>query len=430
MGIDGFHKWIETSYPEVYHDINKTKEIYHHLYIDLNYLLHLCHYNSNDEVHLINKMSVVILDICTRVQPVISLNLYCDGTAPFAKMVLQRERRCKNIKSYDDIFKTSLNFTPGTYFIKQIPQKLSKVIKIIKNQFNIAVNIDSIDAGEAEIKIKNKLLEYYNANNKHKHLLFTNDADVVLILCSSKSYEKSYILLNDKVLSINKLINTHFDKLKIKDRNNLDFAFLNMFLGNDYLPKINQISPNKLWEAYKLNICEDNNCLINVEKENLVNKFNINKKVLIGILNDCISKIGKTKIIKNNGVYNNNLYDNYFDGVLWTFDMYNIGICNNYNYICTTSKPIDILNLILYLESKQDINHFKYIKNDPIPSILCGILLLPEDAQELIDRKYSQFMLQDEVKKIYKEDFEISIEYINNILKKFKTYEESIIFET
>ncbi len=430
MGIDGFHKWIETTYPEVYHDINTTKEVYHHLYIDLNYLLHLCHYNSNNEVHLINKMSVTILDICTRVQPVISLNLYCDGTAPFAKMILQRERRCKNIQISDDIFKTSLNFTPGTYFIKEIPNKLSKVIKIIKNQFNIKVNIDSIDAGEAEIKIKSKLLDYYNINNNHKHMLVTNDADVVLILCSSKSYNRSYILLRDKVLSITKLINSHFDKLKIKDKNNLDFVFVNMFLGNDYLPKINQLSPAKLWEAYKLNISDENRCLINIDNSSGINKFNINKKLLVGILNDCVSKIGKTKIIKNNELYNNNKYDNYFDGVLWTLDMYNIGVCNNYNYICNTTKPIDILNLILYLESKQDINNFKYVINPPIPSILCGILLLPHDAQELIDRRYISFMSEDEIKKIYDSKFEISIEYMNNILKKFITYEKSIDTQT
>ena len=120
MGIGGFNAWIEKDYSDAYTNIVTSKEIYHHLYIDLNYLLHLCHYNSNDTVHLLNKMSMIIVDTCTKVQPVKSLNLYCDGTAPLAKMVIQRERRCQNIKISDDIFKTSLNFTPGTQFIEEL----------------------------------------------------------------------------------------------------------------------------------------------------------------------------------------------------------------------------------------------------------------------------------------------------------------------
>jgi len=159
MGIDGFHKWLYSEYEEVYYNLNNTKNIFHHLYIDLNYLLHLCHYNSNDETHLINKMSLVIMDICGKVCPVISVNLFCDGTAPFAKMVLQRERRNKNQIKDEDVFKTSLNFTPGTKFIKTISIKLEKCIHIIKTYFNIKVNIDSIAPGEAEIKIKNKLIQ-------------------------------------------------------------------------------------------------------------------------------------------------------------------------------------------------------------------------------------------------------------------------------
>ncbi len=76
MGIDGFHNWIEKEYPEAYVDIKTDKTVYHHAYIDLNYLLHLCHYNSVDETHLINKMSLLILDICAKIQPAISLNLF------------------------------------------------------------------------------------------------------------------------------------------------------------------------------------------------------------------------------------------------------------------------------------------------------------------------------------------------------------------
>ncbi len=417
MGIDGFHNWIEKEYPAAYVNINSDTKTYHHAYIDLNYLLHLCHYNSNDETHLINKMSLLILDICSKIQPAISLNLFCDGTAPFAKMVLQRERRCKNIKISDDIFKTSLNFTPGTKFIKTISQRLDKIVQIIKNQFAIDVNIDSIEAGEAEIKIKDKLLKYYSENKKHNHILVTNDADVVLILCSDESYKNSYILLKENVLSMKQLLKTHFQKYNpLNTENNLDFVFLSLLLGNDYIPKVNQISPAKIWEAYNLNI-DKHKYLIKLNDK----KFDLNKDFLLDILTDCIAKIGRNKTIKNNIPFNKNIYDNYFNGILWTMEMYNLGKCVDYNYICNTTKPIDILNLALYI-SDLNMNKFLKDKSDPIPSELCGILLLPEGAKELIDDKYTDFMNDTEVKVIYNDDFKISIKYLKKIVKKFNDY--------
>lgn len=420
MGIDGFHKWIEKSYPDAYTNINSDK-IYHHMYIDLNYLLHLCHYNSNDEIHLINKMSMIILDMCAKIQPVISLNLFCDGTAPFAKMVLQRERRCKNIKINDDIFKTSLNFTPGTQFIKEMPKKLEKSINIIKTQFNITVNIDSIEPGEAEIKIKNKLISHYKENNNHTHLLVTNDADVVLILSSDEIYKKANILLYDKILSIDKMLEEHFNKYSLKNKiNNLDFVFLSLFLGNDYIPKILEISPAKIWNAYKLNI-DNYDYLIKKDKT-----FDINKQFLIDILNDCIGMIGKIKIKKNYYKFKKEIYQNYFEGILWTIDMYKEGLCCNYNYICNYQKPINILDFILYIDDLDNINNY-IIKNIiPIPSILCGILLLPKDAQELIDNKYIKFM--DQIKEIYESEFKITINFMDEIVKKFNLFEKNISF--
>lgn len=426
MGIDGFHKWISSEYDDIYYDINDTNKVFHHLYIDLNYLLHLCHYNSNDETHLINKMSVVIMDICSKVCPVISLNLFCDGTAPFAKMVLQRERRNKNQNQNDDIFKTSLNFTPGTNFIKDMSIKLEKCIKTIRTYFNIKVNIDSIAPGEAEIKIKNKLIQNYNRNKDHSHLLVTNDADVVLILASDETYIKTNILLNNKVLPINELLIKHFNKYNptFNKVNNLDFVLLSILLGNDYVPKIGELSPKKIWDSYQQNV-DKYKYILKINKENDI-KFEFNKDFLIDILNDCVGKIGKTKILKNNKLYCNELYKNYFDGILWTLTMYNLGRCYNYDYICNYNKPIDILNLILYLYD-YDIKNFKFIETKPIPSVLCGILLLPENAsKELIDKKYKKFIENKSIKKIYQTDFKITVEFIKNIQIKFEEFGETL----
>ncbi len=424
MGINGFHKWLAAEY-DAYYSIRDTKNIYHHLYIDLNYLLHLCHYNSNNETHLINKMSVVILEICRKVCPLVSVNLFCDGTAPFAKMIVQRERRNKDQNISDDIFKTSLNFTPGTKFIQEISIKLDKCIRIIRTYFAVKVSIDSIAPGEAEIKIKDKLIQNYIKNNEHEHLLVTNDADVVLILAASDAYKKSNILLNDKVLSMNALLREHFKKYNSGSINNLDFVFLNLFLGNDYIPKIREISPNKIWEAYSHNV-ERHKYIIKINNNDGGTSYDFNRDFVIDILNDCVGKIGKTKIIKNNKFYNDELYRNYFDGVIWTLTMYNSGRCCNYGYICCNTKPIDILNLLLFMY-KFNIDQYRQIESSPIPSILCGILLLPENAvNELIDSKYKEFINNKETKKIYNKDFLISVDFIKNIQVLFEKYQAEL----
>jgi len=420
MGIDGFHKWLNVEYGSIYYNIWKTKKVFHNVYIDLNYLLHLCHYNSNDEKHLINKMSQTILELCGNICPLVSVNLFCDGTAPFAKMVLQRERRNKNVKMNDDVFKTSLNFTPGTKFIEELPEKLEKCINIIKKYHNVEVNIDSVMPGEAEIKIKNKLIENYKINKLHSNLLITNDADVVLILAADESYVTTHIMFNNTVIPIYALLKMHFEKYSFGEINNLDFVLLNLFLGNDYVPKIGFVSPYTLWDSYSMNIYKHKYLVRKNEGEH-GDTYDLNKNCLIDIFNDCIGKIGIKKLIKNNKIYDSGVYMNYFDGILWTLKMYNRGECTNYDYICKTSHPIDILNLVIYLVNF-DICTFKNTLSGPISSTLCGILLLPENAQQLIDIKYYKFIRSDILRQIYCDNFQISIDFIKMIQKEFDKY--------
>ena len=422
MGITNFYKWIKSEYSNCIKNIDN--KCYNHVYIDINYLLHLCYHNSNDLNHMMNKMATIILDICVKTQPSDSLNLYCDGTSPFAKLLLQRERRFNmtDDSGLNSGLNSSLNFTPGTIFIKSIPAKLSKILDIIKNQFNIEVNIDVIEPGESEIKIKNKLLQNYYNNKNKSHILVTNDADVILILTSHESYKKCNILLYNDVLSIDQLINEHNKKFGISEHPNLDFSFLNLFVGNDYLPKLAFTSIESLWNAYKFNI----NLL---SKEKYLIKFNkynemiINYDLLFDIFNTIINKMSKVKLKKYNDIYDSEIYQNYFNGLIWNMKMYNTGYCNDYYYFCLMKKPIDIINLILFLSDKktQIINY--NIINKPISSELCSILILPESGRNLIDNKYHKFI--DKLNKkinIYDKNFKITKENISFIIDKFNKF--------
>ena len=44
MGIQNFHKWLTSKYPQSQIDISTIKNKHEHLYIDMNFLLHYCSY--------------------------------------------------------------------------------------------------------------------------------------------------------------------------------------------------------------------------------------------------------------------------------------------------------------------------------------------------------------------------------------------------
>jgi len=405
MGIKDFYKTIKTLFQKAFSTI--SDETYDHLYIDLNCLLHKCCYNCENMTHLLRKIKFAITEICKQVQPTKSINLFCDGTSPFAKLVLQRERR---MNKTDDI---TLNFTPGTIFLKNLPSELHDLINILKIHLNIDTYIDTILPGEAEIKIKNKILENYNKNNTDTHALITTDADIILILMAHESYNKTYIVEHDIVLSLDKLLKLHNEYYDIINADNYDYSFLNLLLGNDYLPKINLLTYDILWKSYSQNYEKYNN-LIN-HNENI---YKLNTNFLIDIFNDIIPKMKIGLLKKKYQLYDDKIMMNYIDGLIWNFDMYVYGKCIDYHYIVSERNMINILNLIIAIKGFKDINMNRTIINNPIKSELCGILLIPYEHKYLIDNKYNDFLEKN--KYIYDKKYIINNINLFNLMKLFE----------
>jgi len=405
MGIKDFYKTIKTLFQKAFSTI--SDETYDHLYIDLNCLLHKCCYNCENMTHLLRKIKFAITEICKQVQPTKSINLFCDGTSPFAKLVLQRERR---MNKTDDI---TLNFTPGTIFLKNLPSELHDLINILKIHLNIDTYIDTILPGEAEIKIKNKILENYNKNNTDTHALITTDADIILILMAHESYNKTYIVEHDIVLSLDKLLKLHNEYYDIINADNYDSPFLNLLLGNDYLPKINLLTYDILWKSYSQNYEKYNN-LIN-HNENI---YKLNTNFLIDIFNDIIPKMKIGLLKKKYQLYDDKIMMNYIDGLIWNFDMYVYGKCIDYHYIVSERNMINILNLIIAIKGFKDINMNRTIINNPIKSELCGILLIPYEHKYLIDNKYNDFLEKN--KYIYDKKYIINNINLFNLMKLFE----------
>ncbi len=402
MGITGFYSWIHEKYGNCINIVKKPIFV-NHIYIDLNYLLHMCTYNSSNIEETIVKISTMILDICSNYHALDTINICCDGSAPLAKLFLQRVRRLQEARNLysnnnikQDLKNSSLHFTPGSVFMSTLHEKLDFIKQKLETTLNVKVNINNLESGEAEIKNKYLINKHIDENPLSTHLLVTNDADVLLIISATKIYKNIYVLLkHNNILCLKDLINLHNEKFGNCDYPQYpqyDFAFLNMFNGNDYLPKLRYTTTDKLWESYKIKLRKFKSGLV-LNKDNKTGRFQINQPFLLEILKSLIGKIPpqvmkKTRLFE----YKYHEYTNYVDGILWCFQMYFEGRCNYNSYLYNSENTPDALLLMLHLMSHNINNHFNLDESKPINNNLCSILLLPNIARELIDKKYYDFM--------------------------------------
>ncbi len=142
-----------------------------------------------------------------------------------------------------------------------------------------------------------------------------------------------------------------------------DYSFLNLLLGNDYLPKINLLTYDILWRSYSQNYKEDYNLMI------YNNLYELNINLFIDILNDIIPKMKIGLFKKKYNFYDEQIIFNYIDGLIWNFDMYVYGKCIDYHYIVYDRSIIHILDSIIGLfQYKNNIRIDRKIINNPINS--------------------------------------------------------------
>jgi hypothetical protein len=409
MGITGFYKWLREDYSNCFMSDPTVKNItyYDNVYIDLNYLLHMSLYNSDNMDTVIDKLESIIYNICKRTNPIKTLNLSSDGTSPYAKLLLQKQRRQQNITDdLKNITHTSLHFTPNTEFMNNLENKLTNMINTIKLIYNIKVKCNFDGDGEAELK--NKKLFLSNKNINDTHIFITSDADVVLIMSSITHYENIFIMTYGKtsdIMSLKLLLNKHVEKYGKSLTFNYDFCFLNMLLGNDYFPEVKGVNINNLWNGYKQKF----------KKVGLINKDCIvNKKFLLDILDYSIAHATKISLKRSTlDTFDEDVYNNYIDGLTWCFDMYHRGECirNNYIFTPSESKTISLFMLNLYIKNKEiKLNR---INCKAIPKILCSLLLIPEKAKELINKKHHKYYDKLKIEKVN------SSKELDKILKKY-----------
>lgn len=375
MGILNFIPYIKNTYKTSY---KTTYNItYDNLYIDVNYVMHNVCYYSSDKMDMLNKFKDYVYTIIMETKPK-RLFLCADGSAPYAKQVLQRKRR---------VNKTGLNMhlSAGTYFMCSLENELYGFIMYIKS-LNIDVITNIIDEGEGEIKIKYYVIKYQKLYPLDTHMIYSGDSDMILLLFTCDDLSKIYhIIAKDMVIHYGELYKSHSELYGLSK---LDFVFINILCGNDYLPKICIIKIENIWNAYKQLIDDYPNGLINSNM--VVDSVFMYELITIATKK---SPIKKLNTYSYDDVYKP-IYKNYVDGLFWCVNMYYNGECTDYKYAYThTTKP-HIYGIMWYIMFN---NTYHNNIHKPIPTKLYSIIYydyncLSEQQQYIADELNKKYM--------------------------------------
>lgn len=419
MGIKDYHKWMKQKHPDAFN--SKWLNTYDHMYIDLNFALHWAHYGAKNENQILGKLFALLDKIIFKVHPTKSITLANDGAAPVAKLLLQRNRRSDVSRTIDNFESSSLIFTPGTKFMTSIQPHLEKYMKKIELLYNVETKYIINCEGEAELKLKKKMMDNIDIFPDDTHIIISNDADIIAMFgtFNPKSYFNIFIycdLRNDKdeIMSMGMLMHLHTNKYGMSKNFGKDFTLMSIFLGNDYLPKIAFSDLDKLWNAYMTWISEFEEGLVLKNMEINVDFF---KHIIISMMsktkNHLLSRFNLNEVKPI-------VYQSYCKGLLWCLDMYDKGQCICYNYMYDFDDVPHPLGLLfnLYLDPK-----ILKCKIDPSPSIneqLYSILVFPKKAINLIDKKYHEFAQSCNI--LYEEE---DCELCNNFYEKMKNYDKT-----
>jgi hypothetical protein len=430
MGIKDYHKWMVATHPDAFK--KKWLNEYEHLYIDINYTLHHVQYGTTNQNQIIYKFFVFIENLVNLTKPTKSIVIANDGPAPIAKLLLQRDRRLSASREIKNLDTSSLIFTPGTEFMNTIQSKLEKYMDKIKITYDISVDYMIGCEGEAELKLKYKIMENVKKNPNHNHIIMSNDADIIAMFGTFgiQEYSKIFICGDSRlpeILSMGCLMDLHTKKFGMTKTFGLDFTFLSIILGNDYLPKIDFVDLTKVWESYSNYVKQHpeglfHDCIEN-DSQTLKQNFCFNipffKKIINGIM-----RRTKQHFIKQFKIDDMNtlLYSNYMEGLLWCLDMYNKGKCDKYNYMYQMDDTPHPFGLLLNLDLNKDICKFKGGEYPSLNQNLYAILVFPQKAIDLIDKKYHNFAKKNDI--LYEQELCETCNEMYNELYKYTSSEQ------
>jgi 5'-3' exonuclease len=323
MGIKDYLKHIPQEYP-----LEKSRD-YDYVYLDCNYMCHYLIYKCKSDTDLYDKIFTYWDYLISTIKIKKELFLIFDGeyendelTNPKLQTHLLRAKSKPKSEDYD---KQSIG--PGSKILKTFREYLLDAIerykKINKLNFKVTTNSDDVK-GEADIKILNTIFK----SDQDNICICSKDSDMILIsqsICINKSIQIDILsnLRPMKFISVNKFKSY-----------GLDYILIVLFLGNDYLPKISNISYESIIKSYEKYIKFNKPIISN-------NKINPNN--LVNYIS-CIISNSEKKIKPKLSNINLDRFQIYFNNITWCLSHYKV-ITNSNSYIQELAHPDDDIKL-------------------------------------------------------------------------------------
>ena len=398
MGIEYYTKWLIDNHGSCFVP-RSGNNMYDYIYIDLNHTLHTAIHGVATEHQFFGKVKESLLNLLIEYFPRRKLIIAIDGPSPWAKVILQRERRLSSSRKTNLTRINALHITPGTQLLKNLEKFLIKTLNIIAKQY-VYIKLDYVILSsdlpnEGEVKLFKELIKYGTQDPDATHLVVGNDADLVVLALACQSVNHINLLSRAGILSLDKFLRSIMNNNNLyginQDATRQDLVIISIMGGNDYLPKLGYVTIDKLFATYKKYRATGADCIT----QN--NTFIVpNFKQFLDMLNKLVMGSYKKFKIEN---YDQPKIKNYLDGLLWCLDMYNHGTCSMYDYVYTNSGVILPIYVKYYLDFYGSPQTPKS-NTPPLTSEVYTLITMPKAAKNLIPKKYHK-LLDTDLKDLY-----------------------------
>eukprot|EP00752_Nemacystus_decipiens_P010116 g9017.t1 len=259
-GIPGFHKWFSGAFPTAVSDAphGRQQEGFDHVCIDMNQILHVALRRAVDEDHAIRRIYKDVNRVLKRLPPRRSVVFAFDGSAPLAKLLVQRQRR-ENSNRNSKYRMSALHLSPGTKFMEAVASAMEyyafqECTRPCFERVKFYISGANVP-GEGELKCIDWLKRMSKGGSENA-VIVGGDADLILQGLALTELQNTFICaqtearsfrlssLREVVRSLEELFPGQSEFV----RN--DMAVLIMFHGNDYLPKVRGVSFERCFRSY------------------------------------------------------------------------------------------------------------------------------------------------------------------------------------
>ncbi|CAM9324588.1 unnamed protein product, partial [Discosporangium mesarthrocarpum] len=260
-GISGLKSWFSGAFPNATSKLETgVCETFDHVCFDMNEILHTSLRRANNEDHAIKRIFKEVNRVLRFCQPTKSIVFAFDGSAPLAKLMVQRSRRASTAK-HSRYLMSPLHLTPGTDFMERVAKAMEYyAFQCIQDNYrysHVRFYISGASVpGEGELKCIDWVKLSMLPGTEESTVIVGGDADLILqglalskvknlfIFDLVQGYKGQLVSLWEVVRSLEATFPGQSEHMRA------DLLLLLVLNGNDYLPKVRGMSFKRCYKAY------------------------------------------------------------------------------------------------------------------------------------------------------------------------------------